>query len=135
MPGRLIKKIVGGPVSDNQARRWPALAGSFATQSAQMPREASKTNHVGEMGPIFRALNPTAYAATGPFGTIKLNRELIERENQDIGDVLTHEMAHVGQGPMGWLKNAFGIDSDKLEHEAINKEALRKVRRGDIYLR
>lgn len=125
----LIRRILGNPVQD---KNWPELEASFAGREIEMPAEANKVNRIINMGPFSRWRNPDAYAVTGPFGTIALNRKLIEKDNQNLDDVLVHELAHVGQGKSGFLRKFF--NSSDIEQEAINREALRNVRREDIPL-
>lgn len=127
----IIQKLLGGPI--NIARNWPELEQSLAGRQVEMPNESAKLNLVSEMGPFSRWRYPDASAVTGPFGNIALNRKLIEKEGQNIDDVLVHELTHVGQGKKGFLRKFFNPSA--VEEEAVNKEGLRKVRRGDIPLR
>ena len=128
----LLRRIIGEPVSNNMRQSWPELERSFAGRELEMPQEASKVSKVINMGPFTRWRNPDAYAVTGPMGSIALNRELIEKEKQNLDDVLVHELAHVGQGKKGFLRKFFNPSA--VENEAVNREALRKVRREDIRL-
>ena len=57
----------------------------------------------------------------------------IRADNQNIDDVMAHEMTHAGQGIGGYIRQLFG--SRLPENQAINAEGLRKVRRTDIPLR
>jgi hypothetical protein len=127
-----MQKILGGPMSDSTARDWPALQQSMAGRQVEMPNESAKMGHVMPMGPISKMMYPDAYGVTGPLGTVSLNRELIERDNQNLDDVLSHELHHVGQGPMGLLRQMYG--DPNVENSAINREAMRNVRREDIPL-
>jgi hypothetical protein len=129
-PG-FIRRILGNPVSDRLGQKWPELQREFVKREFDMPREANKTNKIMEMGPIFKWMNPDAYAVTGPFGTVSLNRQLIERDKQNLGDVLTHELAHIGQGKKGFLRQIY--EPSQVENEAINREAMR-YRPRDIIL-
>jgi len=131
-PG-LLRQLLGDAVSDRTKASWPELEKQWAGRQIEMPGPASKVNRIGEMGWLQRQLNPNAYASTSPLGTIALNRQLIEGEKQDLGDVLAHEMTHVNQGGRGWLRSF--TEPDKVENEAINAEAMRPIRRGDIELR
>lgn len=127
---RLLRKILGNPQS---IKDWPELDSKWAGREIEMPDEAGKVNRIMPMNFLTKFMNPDAYASTSPFGTISLNRELIEKDKQDLGDVLAHEMAHVGQGKSGFLRKFY--EPNKVENEAIDKEALRKVRKGNIHLR
>lgn len=129
----LLRKILGNPVSEGLGNQWPELRQSFAGRELEMPRESAKVTNIGMMGPFSRWMNPDAYAVTGPFGTVRLNRALIDKDKQNIDDVLVHELAHVGQGKKGFLRQMYNPSA--VENEAINKEAMRNVRRTDIELR
>lgn len=129
----IIRRIFGGPLSESTAQNWPQLQQQWAGREIEMPEETARVNRIINAGPLFRYFNPDAYAVTGPFGTVALNRPLIEKEGQDLGDVLTHELAHIGQGKKGFLRKFY--EPSKVEEEAINREAMRKVRRSDIPLR
>lgn len=128
----LIQRLLGGPMSESTAREWPALQQSMAGRQIEMPNESAQMARVMPMGRFTKMMNPEAYGATGPLGTIALNRELIERDGQNIDDVLSHELHHVGQGPMGLLRQIYG--DPNVENSAINREAMRNVRREDIPL-
>jgi hypothetical protein len=131
-PG-LFRRLMGGRVmSDSLSQQWPELQKEFVNREFDMPQEAAKTNRLMQMGPIMRWLHPDAYAVTGPLGTVALNRNLIEKEGQHLGDVLTHELTHVGQGRRGFLKNFY--NPTEVEREAIDKEAMMKKDRRDVYL-
>lgn len=132
MPNSLWNIFNKKQLSDQNAQSWPELQSSWAGREIEMPNETNKTNSVGPMGFLQRYLHPDAYASTSPFGNISLNRPLIEKDKQDLSDVLVHELVHVGQGKSGFLKHY--INPNEMENEAINKEATRKVRRKDIYL-
>jgi len=131
-PG-LLRRLLGDPISESTSTRWPALAKAWGGRQIEMPRESAKVTNIGEMGPFTKWRNPEAYAVTGPFGTMRFNRELIEKNKQDLNDVMVHELAHVGQGPLGYLKGIF--DPNAQELEPITREAMRKVRKTDISLR
>lgn len=126
----LIRRILG---SGADSQNWPELENEFARMERQFPNEAAKARII-PMGPLQRMRTPDAYAATGPLGTIALNRDLIEKEKQNLGDVLSHELAHVGQGGGGFLRGMYDLQS--VENEAVNKEAMRVMpKKRDIYLR
>jgi hypothetical protein len=121
---------MGGVMSDSTAKEWPALSREVANAEINMPAESQATNRVMEMGPLFKYFHPDVYGVAGPLNTIALNRQLIEKDNQDVGDVITHELTHVGQGSSKYFRK-----TQDLENEAVNKEAMRPIRRNDIYLR
>jgi hypothetical protein len=119
-------------MSESTAKEWPALEASMAGRQNEMPVESAKLGRVMPMGMLSKLMYPDAYAVTGPLGTVAMNRELIEKDKQNIDDVLAHELAHVGQGKMGFMRKFY--EPDKVENEAIDREALRNVRREDINL-
>lgn len=129
----ILQRVFGGPMSESAAKAWPALEASVAGRQVEMPNESAKVGRVMPMGMLSKLMYPDAYAVTGPMGTIAMNRELIEKDKQNIDDVLAHELAHVGQGKMGFLRKFY--EPNKVEDEAVNREALRNVRREDIPLR
>lgn len=101
---------------------------SWETMQREMPDETAKTNRVTSMGPIGKLLNRGAYASANPFtNTIALNTDLMRNEKADVDSTLAHELAHIKQGPMGFLKNMF--NTEPLEKEAYNTEELRRKRR------
>lgn len=129
----LFRRLMGGRVmSSSMENQWPELQKEFVRREFDMPNEAAKTTRIMNMGPIMRWLHPDAYAVTGPLGTVALNRGLIEKEKQNLGDVLTHELVHVGQGKKGFLKNF--VNPNDVEREAIDREAMMKRDRRDIHL-
>jgi hypothetical protein len=128
-----MRRLMGGVMSDSTAQNWPALSQEVANAEINMPAESQATNRVFEMGPISRTLYPDTYAMTGPLGTIGFNRQLIEQDKQNLGDVVTHELTHVGQGMRGFNRYIPG-GRQELENEAVNAEAMRPIRREDVYL-
>jgi hypothetical protein len=128
----ILQRVFGGPMSESTAKEWPALEASMAGRQNEMPVESAKLGRVMPMGMLSKLMYPDAYAVTGPMGTVAMNRELIEKDKQNIDDVLAHELTHVGQGKMGFMRKFY--EPDKVENEAIDREALRNVRREDINL-
>ena len=128
----ILQRVFGGPMSESTAKEWPALEASMAGRQNEMPVESAKLGRVMPMGMLSKLMYPDAYAVTGPLGTVAMNRELIEKDKQNIDDVLTHELAHVGQGGSGFMRKFY--EPNKVEDEAVNREALRNVRREDIRL-
>lgn len=128
----LIGRLIGGPMSSSAARDWPQLEASLAGRQNEMPKEAGGLNYLSTMGPLSKMIYPDAYAVTGPMGTVMMNKELIQKDNQNVDDVLAHELTHVGQGKMGFLRKFY--QPDKVENEAIDREAMRNVRREDVNL-
>lgn len=99
-PG-LLRRIFGGPISESTQEEWPELASAWAQQEFAMPSETTWTNRVRPFNFIEKWLNPQADAIQWPWGTIAINKPLVERDKQDLGDVLTHELTHVGQTKRG----------------------------------
>jgi hypothetical protein len=128
----IVPRMFGGVMSNRMATKYPEVEASFAGRSIEFPENAAKVNRIGEMGWLKRKLTGDAYGSTSPLGTIELNMPAIRRDGQDLNDVLSHEMAHAGQGLTGFLKSFY---SPEPEHKAINAEVLRKVRKTDIPLR
>lgn len=128
----LLHRMFGG-LSNSSAKQWPELEQAWHGREIEMPKETARTGIVRPMNIIERAMNPDAYAKTSMFGNIALNRPMIEGHNQNLSDVLVHELTHVGQGKSGFLKKY--LNPSAVENEAVNKEGLRNVRRTDIELR
>ena len=128
-----LRRIFGDPISESTDKEWPELRGAFAGREVERPDLAGNVTSVKPMGMFNRWRYPDAYAVTAPFGGIQLNKKLIDSEKSDINDILIHEMTHAGQGGGGFLRKFYNPNPD--EHEAINAEAMRKVRKTDIPLR
>jgi hypothetical protein len=126
----LIQRLFG--LVSPQAQQWPQLNQAVANQGSIQPDLMNKVTRIMQMGPLFKMMNPDAYAVTGPIGTVALNKDLINKDNQNVEDVLAHEMVHVGQGSGGFLRKFY--QPSAVENEAVDKEAMRKVIRGDINL-
>lgn len=131
-PG-LLRRLIGDPLSQGTANKWPELRQAWAGMQSQYPRDANKVSHIGEMGPLSKMIHGDADAITGPFGSIKLNRDIIAKNGQNVNDVLAHELTHVGQGPMAFIRKMFGDPT--VESDAVDREALRNRRTGNIDLR
>ena len=128
-----LRRLLGDPISEQTDREWPELRGHFAGREIERPDLAGNVTSVKPMGMFNRWRYPDAYAVTNPFGGIQLNKALIDKEGSDINDILIHEMTHAGQGAGGFLRKLYNPSTD--ENAAINAEALRKVRKGNIELR
>lgn len=129
----LIRRIFGDPVSDDTERAMPGIRAAWSGRQIERPDLEGSVNSIKPMGMLNRWRYPDAYAVTSPFGGIQLNKSLIDKEGQDINDVLIHEMTHAKQGKSGFLRKLY--NPNPVENEAINAEALRKVRKTDIHLR
>lgn len=129
-PG-LLRRLLGGPISQDVQQEWPELAKQWASHEMRMPKETTKATKVKPMNWLERMMHGNAYAITRPWNTIALNRPAIEQDKIDLGDVLTHELTHVGQTP-GFL-GYFGSRAKQLEDEAMRSEMTRK-RPRDINL-
>lgn len=93
----LMRRIFGGPMSESLQTEWPELAKEWATQEMRMPFETSQTPRVRPMNWFEKFALPKAQAVTLPWGTIGLNRDMIEQGSGNLGDILVHELTHVGQ--------------------------------------
>lgn len=141
MPG-ILRKIFGGPISQSVQDKWPELATNWANREIDMPSETTATNKVRPMNWLEKYAVPGADAVTWPWGTIALNKDVMDKNKSNLGDVLTHELTHVGQGQktgiIGNLRNTLNAPASYLarpnEQEAFGAEASRNVRRGDIQL-
>lgn len=129
----LLRRLFGEPLSEKTGEKWPQLAKSWMGRQVERPDLEGAVTSVGKMGMFNKWRYPDAYAVTNPFGGIQLNRELIEKEKQDVDDILIHEMTHANQGAGGFLRKFYNPSKD--EDEAVNAESLRKVRKTDIPLR
>lgn len=129
----LLRRLLGHNPNVISAGGWPELAQNWASREIEMPNETGQVNRIQPMGWLGKALSGGAYASSNPLtGIMSVNRDAIDKDNQNLGDVLTHELTHMGQGPMGMIR---GLFSNQMEDEAVNAEAFRKVRRKDIHLR
>jgi hypothetical protein len=128
-PG-ILRKLFGG-LSKQYGQEWPELQRSWESRQAEQPELASNVSSIKPMGiwDKYMTSGAGAYAMTGPFGGIRLNQGAISRDNQNIDDILNHEMVHAGQGIFGYLKGKFGTPKmrNEIENEAINKESMRRV--------
>jgi len=129
----LLRRLFGDPVSDATEQSMPGIRAAWTGRQIERPDLEGSVNSIKPMGIINRWRYPDAYAVTSPFGGISLNKELIQSEGQDLNDVLIHEMTHANQGGGGFLRKFYNPSRD--ENEAINAEAMRKVRKTDIPLR
>ena len=129
----LLRRIWGDPISASTDKAWPELRKVWSGRQIEAPDKEGSVTSVKPMGMFNKWRYPDAYAVTGPFGGIQLNRDLIQNENQDLGDVLIHEMTHAKQGGGGFLRKFYNPSA--VENEAIDAEVMRKVHRKDIELR
>ena len=140
----LFRRIFGvKPLSDRDAADWPELAKQWSGREIERPYDTAKTNSVRPMNMIERAILPGAAGVTWPWGSIGLNRKVIEDNGLDLGDTLVHELAHVGQGGGGGLmRKLVNAPADIMrpyheksyEKEAFDAEHNRPVRHFDINL-
>ena len=115
--------------------------GKVATAQIQMPREAAGAS-VKPMNRLEELLLPQAAAITWPWGRVAMNQPVIEQAGLDPGDVMTHELTHVGQqqkeGMLRTLLKSLTASPDYLarpyEQEALMAEQIRPIRRTDIAL-
>lgn len=127
------QKIFGAPMSDASIDQNPEIAKSFAGRSIEFPQAAANTMSVKPMSGLRKMLSGNAYGFTSPLGQISINLDQIRADQQNLDDVMAHEMEHANQGIGGYIRNILGIGND--ENKAINAEAFRKVRKDNIPLR
>jgi hypothetical protein len=135
----ILKRILGGDMSESVYDDYPELAKEWASAQINMPREAAMVNRVGPMGLISRNTPPykDASGVTGPMGTIAINRKAVT-EDKNLKEVLQHELTHAGAKPRGIT----GFMESKVypwaerpeEKEAIAAESKFQRRMSDIYL-
>jgi hypothetical protein len=128
----LLRRLLGDPISESTDKAWPELRAAWSGRQIEAPDKEGSVTSVKPMNMFNRWRFPDAYGVTSPLGQIQLNKDLIERDKQDLNDVLIHEMTHAKRGFGGFFKNLY---SNEPENQAINAEGLRPVRKGDIYLR
>jgi hypothetical protein len=133
MPESFLRKLFGDPISENTDKVYPELRAAWSGRQIERPDLEGQVTSIKPMGIFNKWRYPDAYAITNPLGGIQLNRELINKDKQDLNDVLIHEMTHANQGWGGFLRKIYNPSAD--ENAAINAEALRKVRKEDIPLR
>ena len=129
-------------LSAKVAADWPEMEASWAGRQIEMPTEAAGVRAIRPMNWLEQRLKPGAAAITWPWNTIAYDKGRIQSGQQDLGDLLVHELTHVGQQQrQGLLKTLVDIltASDEYlarpyEQEALKAESSRKVRRGDIEL-
>lgn len=115
--------------------------GKIATAQIERPREAAAA-HVAPMNALERFLRPDALALAWPWGRIAMNQPAIEQSGQDPGDIMAHELVHIGQrqrdGLIRTMLKTLTASPDYLarpyEQEALMAEQTRPVRRTDIQL-
>lgn len=132
----LLRKLLGGPISESTEQEWPELAKEWASAQINMPNETAMTDFVGPMGPVERFITGGA-SGRNNLGRISINRNVVTQD-KNLKDVLQHELTHMGQksrGLMGYLKS-IGTSWDKRpeEIEATQAESRFPRRKSDIYL-
>ena len=119
-----MRKIFGGPMSESTQEEWPELAKQWASAEVNMPRETSKVNRIGPMGPVERKLTGGATGRT-KFGNMSINREAVTLDNT-LRDTLVHELTHAGQPHRGLVQYLKDIvtpwEKIPAEQEAIEAE-------------
>ena len=129
----LLRRLFGDPISESTDKAWPELRAAWSGRQIERPDLEGNVTSIRPMPFWNKWRYPDAYATMDSFGRMQINRELVDKEKQDINDVLIHEMTHANQGMSGFLRRLYNPSAN--ENEAINAEALRKVRKTDIPLR
>lgn len=130
----LLRRLFGHNPNTIPEEQWPGMAKAWEEVQAENPN-AGQVNQIEQMGFLGKLFTPEGTTGfTGPFGGVHLDKEAIEASGANLGDVLTHETSHAGQGVLGWLKSKFGTDSMKnqLEHDPINMESARAIKRAEL---
>lgn len=129
-------------MSEDVTKQYPDLASAWAGREIEMPAEAAATRNVRPMNWIENKFSgDDTVAMTWPWGTIAINPDRAKQQKQNLGEVLAHELVHVGQNsnPMNLLRNAYhnlkpyGAEQPR-EAEAFEYTARRPVRTKDISL-
>ena len=138
----IMRRVLGIPaMSDDTTTEWPELANAWAGREIELPQEAAATKAVRPMNSFEKFISGDAAGLTWPWKTIAVNRDVVENEGMDLGDVLAHELIHVGQNSLGGLlRNAYSNVSKKYgnqprEIEAFEYGSSRPVRTKDIHLK
>lgn len=128
------------PISQGTGEAWPELEREAAHMAiVEKPQLMQDVNKIRPMNWYEKYALKGADAVTWPWGTVALNRDIIEQNKSNLGDVLIHELTHVGQKPglFKSMRNLLPGGPEYLarpeEQEAFQAEAERK-RRGDIRL-
>lgn len=125
-PG-LLQRLFGALPSDVD-KSWPELSKSFDKMQRENPTATASTM-VRPMGPIAKMLHPNAYGYTSPWGTVSLNRELMNEDKADLDSTLAHELVHVNQtNRLGAIRTIYNnlTGNQALEDEAYKAEDTRR---------
>lgn len=141
LAANLIVMLLFVPRSSAKPMPDNAYLGKLATAQIEMPKQAEAAN-IQPMNWLEARLLPGAAAVTWPWGRIGMHEGRITQSGLDPGDVMAHELTHIGQtqrdgmiramlksmtGPKDYLARPY-------EQEALQAEAQRPVRRSDIHL-
>jgi hypothetical protein len=132
----LLRKILGGPISESVQNDWPELAKEWASAEVNMPEQTAMTDFIGPMGPVENMITKGASGRTA-LGRISLNRKAVTEDN-NLKEVLQHELVHMGQKPQsvsGFLNSrVYPWAKRPEEQEAMTMESKFPRRMRDIYL-
>lgn len=142
-PNRMRQLYNRSAMSEQDTKDYPELASAWAGREIEMPDEAAATKSVRPMNWLERnTVGADAAGLTWPWGTIAINPDVVKRDKMDLGEVLAHELVHVGQysNPLNILRNAYkkytkGYADQPSELEAFEHTARRPVRTKDIPLK
>lgn len=133
MPQKIFKKY---PLSDDTAKKWPKLAESLASlaTSDKTKELVESVPKIKEMGWLGKLLSGNAHGMMNPItGTVSLNKDIINEDNADLMNVLSHELRHGKQRKdAGILALLYG-NRDEQEKQAYGSEMSTPVRK-DINL-
>ncbi len=116
-PGPTVRrKLMGGSMAspiDNQYNNWDALNQEWANMERTMPNESAKLNTIRPM--TMDESKSGAYALKLPMNVIAMNKDLIDKNKANVGDIMTHELTHVGNNDTSftnWFRNMIGSSND-----------------------
>lgn len=139
----LMRRLMNiGAMSEADTKENPELASAWAGREIEMPAEAAATKSVRPMNWLERnTIGKEAAGLTWPWGTIAINQDVAKANKLPLGEVLAHELVHVGQSNSlpHLFKNAIktatsSYEDQPRELEAFTQTAQRKVRQRDIDL-
>ena len=141
-PNKMRQLYNKSAMSEQDTKDYPDLANAWAGREIEMPAEAAATKSVRPMNWLEKnTVGRDAAGLTWPWGTIAINPEVAKENKLNLGEVLAHELVHVGQysNPLNILRNAYNkytknYGSEPSEVEAFDFTARRPVRTKDINL-
>lgn len=85
-------------LSEKTIREWPELDREVAHMTnVEQPDLMRRTKKIRPMNWYEKFALKGADAITWPWGTIAMNKDAMKKNNSNLGDVLAHELTHIGQ--------------------------------------